>query len=66
METKAIWHGDDKAAAIERAKSINGQVVYSWAADADRKGTWGYWSEPMDGGGMMRLGERVEWPRSRR
>lgn len=58
MEHKSVsvYHGRDKAAAIERAKSIEGYVVLSRSANGAE---WGYWS---DSSGMTRNWETLVWP----
>lgn len=60
---KAIYHGDNKAEAIARAKEIKGQCIYSWK-DPSRT-EWGYWSEPGGGGSFLRNGEQQVWPKVR-
>lgn len=54
---EAIFHGDDKAAAIERAKKIGGYAIYSKAPSGDEEP--GYWSDPS---GFTRTFERIVWP----
>jgi DnaJ-class molecular chaperone len=54
-----IYHGSDEQAARERAKKIEGQVIYSWKDKV--RSEWGYWSEPRNSSSMLRNGERIVW-----
>lgn len=60
-EPDACYHADDLRAAIERARAIRGQVIWSWAPGtrpADNE--YGYWSDSDQV--FLRFGERIVWP----
>lgn len=62
-KTPPVWHGQDKAAAIARAKEIGGYAIRSCAPGyCGREGTGplGYWS---DHNGMIRNWETMVWPK---
>ena len=59
---ETVFHGEDKAAAIARAKRINGYAFHSKGPIPEGQtetDLWGYWSDPS---GFIRSWESQVWP----
>ena len=68
MSTKSVegqpeptFHGENKEAAVKRAREIKGRCVYSLAPGSklhEPSAEWGYWSESADNGAFIRNWEQ--------